>query len=1720
MVVDRHSALRTQFLWEDLDKPLQIVRRRVPLSVEHDDWRSLSLREQKERLESFLQADRVRGFELTTPPLMRLTLIRLADDAYQFVWSSDHLVLDGWSEPLVLNEVAALYNALCQGQEIHLESTRSYGDYIEWLQRQDLTAAETFWRQTLRGFTKPTSLPLDQAPCSLSAPGEAYAEQTLQLSTAMVTKLRSFAKRHHLTLNTLVQGAWALLLSRYSGEEDVMFGVAVSGRPATLAGVENMVGMFINTLPARLRVGSDESCVAWLKKLQNQMIEMRQFEYSSLVQIQKWSEVPRSLPLFESILVYQNLPADSRCLELGGSRATQDTRISRTNYPLTMSAFPSDILDLRISYHCSRFDDEAIRRVLGHYQSLLEGIVAHPDERLGSLPLLTSVERQQLLVEWNDTKADYPQECCIHQMFEAQAERTPERIAVTFENQQLTYRELNERAANLARHLRNIGVGPDVLVGIYMERSLEMLVGLLGILKAGGAYVPLDPSFPPDRLAFMLEDARPLVLLTQQKLQASLPPHRAIAVCVDALSAAPGESDHNAVADSQQSAASLAYVLYTSGSTGKPKGVQIPHRAVVNFLTSMRRKPGLRADDVLVAVTTLSFDIAGLELFLPLTTGARVVIASREVAFDGERLAALMESSRATVLQATPATWRLLLEAGWQGSRRLKILCGGEALPEELAGELLKRCASLWNMYGPTETTIWSSVYKVEAGQRVLIGPPIASTTFYLLDQQRLPVPVGVPGELYIGGDGLARGYLNRPELTAEKFIVDPFSQQPGARLYKTGDLARYLPDGTIEFLGRIDHQVKIRGFRIELGEIENVLRQQPAVREAVVVAHEVVPGDKRIVAYAISKGPTPPADGELRASLKEKLPDYMVPSAFVFLKDWPLTPNGKIDRKALPSPYKSEAEKGADFVTPRNPTEQALTTIWAEVLRVKQVGVHDNFFDLGGHSLLATQVVSRIHKTLQAKVSLRNLFESPTVAGLSGVINKNGNGSEKPKYKLEKQLAGAAMMLELPSDRPRPATRSHRGIHANFAAPRNATEQALTSIWAEVLALNQVGIHDNFFDLGGHSLLGAQVISRVRKTLQTEVSLRNLFESPTVAGLSAAISKNGNGSGKPTSKATIATAPRKGLTKLPVEIVDRVRTPEGSASFPTSFAQQRLWLLDQIEPASTVYNIPLVLRLRGELKLAALQTALEAIVQRHEPLRTTFGAPEVQPVQFIALRVPVELPLVNLSELPASQREAEAMRLCEQEAQQPFDLTRDAMLRARLLRLSGSEHLLSLTMHHIASDGWSVGVLFRELAALYQAFCHGQPSPLPELAIQYADFAVWQRQWLQADELERQLGYWRQQLAGAPAALELPTDRPRPAMQGYRGAIAARALPASLTQPLTELSHREGATLFMTLLAAFQTLLYRYSGQEDILVGSPIAGRNQAEIEGLIGFFVNTLVLRADLSGQPSFRQLLQRTRETALAAYTHPDLPFEKLVEELRPQRDTSRSPLFQAMFTLQNMPLTAMTLEGLEVSPVPVHNGTAKFDLTLAVTERTGVLQAEVEYSTDLFDRETITRLLDHYETLLAGIVANPEERITTLPLLSRAEREQILVKWNSTETDSPRDCCIHQLFEAQVKLTPDATALVFGNQRLTYRELNQRANRVAHHLRALGVGPEVLVGICAERSPDMIVGLLGIIKAGGAYVPLDPAYPKERLAFMLKDAGAPVVGNARAIVGQTS
>jgi amino acid adenylation domain-containing protein len=1585
-VVRRHEVLRTIFKMVN-GRAVQIIKTHVEFHLPVVDLSSVNGREREMLVRELARAESCRPFDLASGLTLRVSVLRLAEDEHVLLLTMHHIVSDGWSMNVLVKEVTALYEAYKAGLPSTLpELAIQYADFAvwqrEWLTGPILKEQLVYWRAQLADAPPVLKLPTDYPrPYVQNFRG---AKLPFGISHELMEQLEALSRAEGVTLFITLLAAFQSLLARYSSQSQIIVGTPIANR--NRRETEALIGFFVNTLALRTDLGGDPP----FRQLMERVKEVAMGGYSHqdvpfeklVEELQPERDMSHS-PLFQVAFTLQNTPRLN--LNFGGlesSLLAVDNGTAMFDFRIWLEETEQG-LDGGLEYKTSLFAAGTMQRMAGHYLTLLEGIVSNPGLRLSELPLVSEAERRQLLFEWNQTATAYPRDATIQEVFQVQVERTPDAIALIWQERQVSYAELNRQANQLARHLRSLGIGPESRVGICAERSIEMIVGLLGILKAGGSYVPIDPEYPLERMSLIMEDAGVVVLLTQEHLLDHLPASWVQMLCLDTdwplIEVESVENPHpDAVADN------LAYVIYTSGSTGQPKGVCVTHRNVVR-LVKENDYVSFGADELFLQLASVSFDASTFEIWGSLLNGARLCIMPSQTPSLEELGRALQEYGVTTVWLTAGLFHQMVDERLEDLSGVRQLLAGGDVLSVPHVSSFVRNLEGgrLINGYGPTESTTFACTCTItkESDLRasVPIGRPLANTQVYLLDGHLRPVPIGVSGELHIGGDGLARGYSGQPGLTAEKFIPHPFSLKPGARLYKTGDLARYLPDGRIEFLGRNDYQVKVRGFRIELGEIEAVLAQHSEIREVVVVARQDEPGEKRLVAYLVCKAwDAPPSVSELHRFLRARVPDYMLPSGFVFLESFPLTTNGKVNRRALPAPADARPELEVEYVEARTPVEATLIRIWMEVMDVKRIGIHDNFFELGGHSLLATQIISRLRGIFNTELPLRIVFEKPTVAEMAASLEAE---------------AGVSQSLQSPPIRP--------------------------------------------------------------------------------------VSREGH--------------------------------------LPLSYAQQRLWFLDQLEPGLPVYNIPVVIRLTGKLDVNALEHTFCEVARRHEVLRTSFAVVEGQPVQVIAPALDLTLlPVRDLQPLTDKERVTEVERLARREAREPFDLTTGPMIRASLLRLSDSEHVLLFTMHHIVSDGWSLGVLFKEVAALYEAFKRGRPSPLPELKIQYADYAAWQREWLSGEALEAQLEYWRKHLGGDLPVLELPTDKPRRVVTGLEGSYETFVFPEELVQELHVLSRAEGVTLFITLLAAFQSLLARYSSQSQIIVGTPIANRNRRETEALIGFFVNTLALRTDLGGDPPFRQLMERVKEVAMGGYSHQDVPFEKLVEELQPERDMSHSPLFQVVFALQNAPGGRLELPDLVLDYIQSDNGTTHFDLSFLLAENEEGLCGYLEYNTALFDARTIRGYISHYRTLLESIVADPDRRLSELPLLNEAERRQLLEQWSVTRTAYPQHATIQQLFEAQAEQTPQAVALVFYDERLKYAELNARANQLAHHLRRLGVGPEVRVGLCIERSTELIVGLLGILKAGGAYVPVDPLYPQERIEFMLENAQAPVLLTQRRLI----
>jgi amino acid adenylation domain-containing protein len=1586
-IARRHESLRTSFTG-GAEQPRQLISQKHTPAIETIDLRQLPARARRLELARRLAGEARRPFDLALGPLLRLSLFQLGSRDHVLLLAAHQIIFDGRSLDIFYRELEILYAA---GGDIECaalpELALQYGDYAAWQRRARDDAALagqlSYWKTQLGGSLPILQLPTDRP--RVAALGLTGARQKIAIDAALTGALKDIGRRSSTTLFATLMAAFMVLLYRYTALEDMVVGFPVSQRDRPE--FENLIGFFVNTLALRGDLSGAPTFRQLLARVRAELqgaLANGEVPFERLVEALPPKRDFSRNPLFQTMFAFQNrLPADLRLTGLRTEALDCDTGTSKFDLTLALGERDRRLVGT-FEYNSELFDGATIARMAVHFQILLQAIVDDPDCPIASLPMLSADERRRVLVGWNDTRADYPKEKCLQELFEAQARSSPKAIAVECAGARVHYGELNRRANRLAHYLKSLGVGPQALVGICLERSVEMVVALLAILKAGAAYLPLDPEYPRERLEFILADSQAKFLLTKKALDRRLELSSLASARKLTTILLPRDREKIARHSVKNPAKrnhpnSRAYVIFTSGSTGQPKGVEIEHRALVNCLFSMGRQLDISKRDVWLAVTTISFDIAAAEIFLPLISGAKLVVASRDDGRDGERLLRKINNARATMMQATPSTWRLMLEAGWPGAPQLTMICGGEALPRQLADELLGCGKALWNFYGPTETTIWSASCRVESGQAAVpIGQPLANTEIYLLDGQLQPVPIGVAGGIYIGGAGLARGYLNQPEQTQARFIANPFARNSSARLYRTGDLGRYLPNGEIEFLGRTDDQVKIRGHRIELGEIEATLCRNPLVRQCVVVVcggtadskfqisdfkSQNSDFERALIAYLVPSSESVPDTAELQLYLRQTLPEVMVPAAFVVLDALPLTPNGKVDRKSLPAPDYRLSRLAPEFTAPRGEIEELVAETWREVLGLEEIGAEDNFFDLGGHSLLATRVAARLRGSFNIELALRKLFELPTV-----------------------------------------------------------------------------------------SLLAAHV-GELRRT-----------QSGIIA-------------------APIAPAPRGG-------------------ALPLSSAQRRLWFLHKLDPDADAYNIPAAYRISGVVDAAALHAALNEIVRRHESLRTAIVEDHGRPIQRILASAELPLPLVDLTRLPANQASAEVLRLVAEDAHLPYDLAAAPLMRAQLLRLDHDQHVFILNFHHIIADASSLGDFYRELAILYDGFIGGSPPALATLPVQYADYSAWQQEWLASPAAKTQLAYWRGQLSGAVAPLELPADFARPARQSYRGARLSKRLPAALTGALKSLSRRQGATLFMTLLAAFNILLARLSGRRDIVIGSTIAGRSRPEVQGVIGFFVNALALRSDLTGDPSFTALLRHVREVCLDAYTHQELPFDCIVEALNPERDLSRNPLFQVMFNMNDTGARSLMLNDCQSEKINSAEPAAKFDMILYAPQVDGAIELTMVYDAELFSAARIALSLEQLGAILEQAVAAPEQSIERYSLVTPMS---LSVLPDPAAPLSERwEGAVQALISRQAQTDPERPAVTDDSDSWSYRELDKQSSQLANYFVQSGIRQHDVIAVCAQRSASLAVALLGVLKAGAVFVVFDPAYPAARLLDYLRIA----------------
>ncbi|MDK4255077.1 Plipastatin synthase subunit C [Bacillus velezensis] len=1545
-VFERYDIFRTTFIHKNVAKPRQVVLKNRPSRVQFHDISHLDEKAQDKYADRFRKEDKDKGFDLQSDPLMRVSILKKAPERYVCIWSHHHIVMDGWCFGIVMKEFLMIYQSLGDGRLPSLEPVQSYGKYIKWLMKQDRKEAEIFWKTRLADLEQSASLPKKSAE-----PNGELEQAVFTISEEQTNELKNIAARAGATLNTVFQALWGILLQRVSRCDDAVFGSVVSGRPSDLAGVEKMVGLFINTIPVRVKSGSF-SFLELVRHLQQETLQAEAYSYYPLYDIQAQS--PLKQALFDHIIVFENVPAQREIenVSQAGSFdfAVEDFTMEEvTNYGCSIKVIPGNSLYIRLNFDTGIYDRIFMKNIETFLRHMMNSVISDPEICASEIALLDACEARSMLDAFNRTETVEPPAPTLHGLFARRAALSPHRPALRFPGGMLTYAELDQYTDRLAVRLRQKGVRKESMVGVLAERSPEMVVSVLAVLKAGGAYVPLDPEYPEDRLRYMLDDCGACLLLAQPGLSVSGFSGETLEVSLSSLT---GETETGAVSEEADSD-SLAYIIYTSGSTGTPKGVAVEHRQAAAFLSGMQGQFPLTEEDIIVLKSSFSFDASIWQLFWWTMSGASVYLLPAGWEKDPVRMIEAFASEKVTTAHFIPAMVNSFLDAletepaetrTHLGRTLTRVFAGGEALSPLTAArfaDLLPETV-LIHGYGPTEATVDAAFYvcerKRDSGRtRLPIGKPVPGARLYVLDSGGTIQPAGVAGELYIAGTGVARGYLNRPELTEERFLDDPF--YPGERMYQTGDIARWTEDGLVEWLGRSDGQVKVRGYRIEPGEIEAAIRRIDGIREAAVTARNEH-GETALYAYIEGR-----ESDDVRAELATRLPAYMMPAQFIKMSEWPVTPSGKLDRRALPAPD-GAADRQA-YTAPRNVTEMKLCALWEEVLKNGPVGIRDHFFERGGHSLKATALVSRIAKEFGVQVPLQDIFARPTVEELASVI-------------------------------------------------------------------------------------------------------QDLEESP-------------------------------------YEAIQPAQTQD---TYPVSSAQKRMYVLQQLEDGGVGYNMPAVLELTGPLDRGRLEETFRQLVERHESLRTSFETgPDGEPVQRIHDSVPFQLDEAGSADAFV----------------RPFCLEEAPLFRAALVKESDERHLLLTDMHHIISDGVSVNTLIKEFGELYAG------RSLAPMRLQYKDYAVWQRSFQEKEGYQKQEAYWLKRLEGELPVLELPADKPRPAVRSFAGGSVSCALDAETASGLHRIARDHGSTLYMVLLAAYNTLLARLSGQEDIIVGSPIAGRPHKDLEPILGMFVNTLAIRTEPKGDKRFTDYLAEVRQAALEAYEHQDYPFEELVERLGVQRDTSRNPLFDVMFVLQNMERESLVLNKLHLAQAAdTSHKTAKFDATLYASEGSdGSISFDFEFNTDIYQKQTIEKWLCYFTRILTKVIENQAIPLGDIHVLDNAETNRVIYQFNQTKSDYPRHETISRLFERQAKETPDARAVVYDGQILTYRELNERANRIAAALRSNGVGPESVVALLTGRTTELASGILGILKAGGAYLPIGDDVPRERAEWMLKDCKADIL-----------
>jgi len=1926
LVVKRHEILRISYKTEK-GNPQQVLHSELKISLNHFDLSDISAEEIEEKINGHAQLESQFAFDLSKTPLIRATLLKISEQVHVLILNIHHIVFDGWSMRNFISETARFYTSTLQKNAISLpEIDLQYADYSYWqknnLDKKRIARQLSYWVKELEGMPAVLELPLDYPRSSLQTfKGEHY---NFDLPIELSSKLKKFSKDHGVTQYANLFSAFQVFLHLFSRQDDFGIGIPINGR--NKSETHPIIGLFVNSAVIRATFNDTLTFTQLLEQTKDKILSAYDNQDVPFEQVVEAALPKRDVsisPLFQVLFELQGDPLEGLNFEnISLSQIDFETGTAKFDLILIMEE-GEDYLKGVFEYNSDLFNCSTLELLSKYFISLLEQIVENPQKQISDYTLINKNEQERLLNLWAEAKTDYAKEKSVVQIFEEQVKNTPEAAALIFEDRELSYAELDMQATQLARFFVHNGIVKDDHVALYMERSIDMIVSFLAILKAGAVYVPLDTSYPKERITFMLQDAGAKVLLTHEKLLTEIPETNTTVICIDKQWKTISEQKDIKTNLPVTTGDDKAYIIYTSGSTGKPKGVVIPHRAI-NRLVLNTDYIKIKSGDRISQASNASFDAATFEIWGALLNGATLIGIPKEVMLSTVNYINEIQNRKISVLFITTALFNLVVNEKADAFKTIKtLLFGGEAVDPKSVYKVFSSGppTRFLHMYGPTENATYSTWFKIDAidpkAGTVPIGIPVANSSCYVLDKNRKLLPALIPGELYVGGDGLATGYHNRPELTEQFFVKNPIKKSNDNIIYKTGDLVRRLPSGNIEFMGRIDQQVKIRGFRIELGEIESVLKNHDKVNDAAVLARKDKSGDKQLIAYMVAANGSKIETSEIKQFMLKELPDYMVPLIYVNIKKIPLTPNGKLDKKALPEPDLNQSVSDELYIPARNKLEEFFVDLWQEVLDIKRIGVYDNFFDIGGNSLKAAVMVNRLQDVFDQTIHVGIVFQAPTIAEFamygkeyfSAALEKRfgkdlGSGddyfieSDSTVKKLEEndlqKFRSIIEPLGQPETRYKDKQKNPRAIFL-LSPPRSGStllrimlagnKQLFSPPELDLLSFNSLGERNKFFkdtgmllwleatqralmeiqgidyeqaqhimdscekedmsckqfyslmqkDLNGKTLIDktpsysldlnilkraeedfdrpiyihlarhpyAMIYSFIEAKLddsffkydnpftrqqlaeliwieshnnistflndipddrkisarfedilvQPEHELRRLCQtlnvdfdpamlkpyegkkmtdgvkksSQMVGDFKFYIHKDINKSvvdrwkkyhtndflsdmswqiadtfGYPVEKNVHGTIEKAKKVELPpITKIDR------GNKLPLSFAQQRLWFLDQLEPGKAFYNVPFAVRMQGNIDRSIIKKCLNEITKRHESLRTTFKKVDGQPHVHLEPYTKIVVEEINLEN--STDLNEQIKSITNEAASQPFDLETGPLARYILIIPSKDECILIAIIHHIVSDGWSLSIFTKEMVQLYKAFANNEKSPLPELDIQYTDYAAWQRKWLTDNIIQSQLSFWKNYLQNAPLLLEIQTDRPRPLVQTYNGEQIKFVFSESVTKKLHSLCKVSGVTMFTTLMATIHLLMSRYSRQDDICIGTPIAGRNRSETENLFGFFVNTLIIRTDLSKNPSFKTLVRQLQTDISQTFDNQDIPFERLVDELSPNRNLSYSPLFQVMFTLQPNMLEKMEIPGLTLSPLQVESGTSKFDMTITMVEKEGRLRGQFEYNTYLYDSSTIERMITHLEELLASITSKPDELVKQLNIVPPRELE--LIKRELTGFTEPFKSgqCTHHYFEDHAKKTPQAIALKFQDQQYTYSELNYRANQLAHHLQKEGVVPDMLVGLYLERSVDIVVAVLAIIKAGGAYLPIDPVYPAERLNFMLEDSNTKII-----------